>query len=143
MKTMLCIAFFMAFNLVQHPINKENKGEMKLQLSNVNVSNKGVIYIAVFSKEEDFMTRNFFKSTMVEVEKNSSIEVVFKDIPYGFYAVSAFHDINGNQQMDFNENGMPIEDYAMSGTPNQMGPPNWDQVKVEFKGDAQVINLNF
>lgn len=143
MKTMLCITFFMAFNLVQNPVSIKNTGEMKLQLSNVNVNNKGVIYIAIYNKKQDFMTRNFFKSTKVEVGEDSSIDVVFDAIPYGFYAVSAYHDINANQQMDFNENGMPIEDYAMSGTPNQMGPPNWEQVKFEFKDETQVINLNF
>lgn len=142
MKTMLCIAFFMAFGLLEYPTSVAENGELKVEFKNVNAKNKGEVHIALYNSKETFLTPNFFKSSIVEV-KEGSFTVQFKDIPFGTYAVSAYHDINGNQQMDFNENGMPIEDYAMSGTPNQMGPPNWEEVKFEFEKDAQTINVNF
>ena len=64
-------------------------------------------------------------------------------MPFGVYAVSAFHYINGNQQMDFNENGIPVEDYAMSGISNEMRPLRWEEVKFTYYEDTTMINVNF
>lgn len=142
MKTFFQIAIVIASILLNLYVPAQESGEMKVQFNNINVKNEGTVYFVMYNKKEDFMTKNMYKSSSVKVEK-SNFEVTFKDVPFGTYAVSAYHDINGNQQMDFNENGMPQEDYAMSGTPNPMGPPNWEQVKFEFKNDGQVVNVNF
>lgn len=142
MKTMVCLAFLMFFSNVEKPNLIEKKGNLVVHFSNVNVENKGKIYVAVFDKEENFMTQNFFKSVIVEVESDA-FEVTFKDVPYGDYAVSAFHDINGNGQMDFNEYGMPVEDYAMSGETNPMGAPTWSQVKFEFTEQSTTLEVKF
>lgn len=142
MKTLFYIALFITSFIIQFPVNAQKSGEMKLKFNHINVNNKGTVYLVVYNKKEDFMTQNYFKSSMKKVE-TASFSISFESIPFGTYAVSAYHDINGNEQMDFNENGMPQEDYAMSGTPNPMGPPNWEQVKFEFKNDGQVVNVNF
>lgn len=142
MKTVFYIALFLASYFVQFSVTAQSTGEMKLKFNNVNVENKGTIYLVVYNAKENFMTQNYFKSSSVKVEE-SSFEVTFEDVPFGTYAVSAYHDINANQRMDFNENMMPQEDYAMSGTPTQMGPPSWEQVKFEFKSSEQIENVNF
>lgn len=142
MKSMLCMAFLMTFSLVETPKIVEEQGELNVHFKNINVQNKGDIYIALYNKEEDFMSRNFFKSTVTQVQKDNFV-VHFKNIPFGTYAISAFHDLNGNGQLDFNENGMPLEDYAMSGKAEQMGPPTWQSVKFEFSKDQQTINVYF
>jgi uncharacterized protein (DUF2141 family) len=108
----------------------------------VNVENGGTIYLVLYDKEDKFMTKNYFRTAQLEVKENNNV-VHFEDIPFGTYAVSTYHDINGNQQMDFNEMRMPVEDYAMSGTPNPMGYPTWNEVKFQFEEVAQEVNLQF
>ncbi|GGE19952.1 DUF2141 domain-containing protein [Psychroflexus salis] len=142
MKSFFYIFLFIASNFTANFNSTQVTGELKLKIKNVNVENKGKIYLALFTKE-NFMTQNFYQSTIHEVGEEYSFEITFKDVPFGVYAVSAFHDINGNQQMDFNENGMPVEDYAMSGTPNEMGPPRWEEVKFTYHEDTTMINVNF
>lgn len=142
MKSLFYIAFFLVTSFFQtlNPVNEA--GKMTIKFNNVNIENKGTIYFAIYT-EGNFMTQNYFKSEMIKVEEGADFTVSFDDVPYGTYAVSAYHDINGNQQMDFNESGMPTEDYAMSGTPNPMGPPNWEEVKFEFKKETELVNVNF
>ena len=45
--------------------------------------------------------------------------------------------------MDFNENGIPVEDYAMSGISNEMRPLRWEEVKFTYYEDTTMINVNF
>ena len=53
------------------------------------------------------------------------------------YAISVLHDLNGNQRMDYELNGMPKEPYGMSGNDMSMGPPVFDSVKFEV-GDSDL-----
>lgn len=141
MKVAISLAVILILNFV-NPTSLQNDHVLKVQFNNVNVSKKGTVYVGLYDTKENFLGRKFMKSAQVEVTE-STFEIVFEDLPLGTYAVSAYHDINGNQQMDFNEYGMPQEDYAMSGTPDQMGPPNWDQVKFDFTKSEQLVNVNF
>lgn len=141
MKVAISLAVILFLNFV-NPTSLQNDHVLKVQFNNVNFSKKGTVYVGLYDTKENFLGRKFVKSAQVEVTE-SSFEIVFEDLPLGTYAVSAYHDINGNQQMDFNEYGMPQEDYAMSGTPDQMGPPNWDQVKFDFTKSEQLVNVNF
>lgn len=65
----------------------------------------------------------------------------FKDIPPGFYAVALFHDKNGNKQMDFEPNGMPIEMYGVSNNVMSMGPPLWSDSKFEVNGEPLILDI--
>jgi uncharacterized protein (DUF2141 family) len=147
MKTVLTLILVASMQLVGNPnqIQKEKiqeNGNLTINLKNVNVKNGGTIYLVMYDKQENFMTPNKYKSAMVNVA-DEKFEILFEDIPFGTYAVSSYHDINDNQRMDFSENGMPKEDYAMSGEMNPMGPPSWNDVKFQFEKDGQEVDLNF
>ena len=68
---------------------------------------------------------------------------VFRDLPAGDYAVKAFHDIDGDGEMDVNPFGMPVEPYAFSNNAvGNMGPAGWDQARFAVSGDvAQTIRI--
>ena len=51
--------------------------------------------------------------------------VTFKNIAQGEYSVICFHDKNNNGKIDFNENGMPLEDYGASNNNMDFGPPSF------------------
>ena len=57
--------------------------------------------------------------------EKGKLTLIFENVLPGEYAISALHDANDNQRMDFQANGMPIENYAMSNNPMLMGPPNF------------------
>jgi uncharacterized protein (DUF2141 family) len=57
------------------------------------------------------------------------VTFVFDDVPYGDYAVKAFHDENDNKKIDMGWRG-PTERYGFSnGARGFMGPPSFDDAK--------------
>lgn len=62
----------------------------------------------------------------------------------GRYAIKAFHDLDGDGQMDTNPFGMPTEPFAFSnGATVNMGPPNFDAAAftVTAGANAQAITI--
>lgn len=67
----------------------------------------------------------------------------FSGLPAGDYAMKAFHDVDGDGQMDTNPFGMPTEPFAFSNNAvGNMGPARWDRARFTATGSvAQTINL--
>ena len=68
---------------------------------------------------------------------------VFRDLPPGEYGVKAFHDIDGDGEMNVNPFGIPVEPYAFSNNAvGNMGPARWEQARFAVTGEtAQTIQL--
>jgi uncharacterized protein (DUF2141 family) len=65
---------------------------------------------------------------------------VFRDLPPGRYAVSAFHDANGNRVFDTNRLGMPREAWAVSGSVRpRLRAPRFDEAILEITSDTRVV----
>lgn len=105
-------------------------------------SNDGKVYVALYNTQESFLDKGF-KATFSNIE-NNRCEVTFKNVPQGIYAISMFHDENGNNKLDSNFLGIPKEDYGCSNNAKGfMGPPNWKDAKFELKNESltQTITL--
>ncbi len=89
------------------------------------------------STEDQFMKAQPLMSTAVTIENGVAI-AVFENVPTGNYAVIALHDLNGNKSMDFDANGMPVENYGISNNPMSYGPPIWADAKFEVAKDVNL-----
>lgn len=99
-------------------------------------SNDGTVIFGLFTEE------NFLQAPVVGLESeivDGKATAIFEDVAAGTYAITLFHDKNGNKQMDFETNGMPIEMYGVSNNVMSMGPPQWKDAKFEVNGEP--INL--
>lgn len=67
----------------------------------------------------------------------------FENLPAGDYAVKAFHDVNGDGEMNKNPFGLPTEPYAFSNNAvGNMGPARWDRARFPVSGQtAQTITI--
>ena len=67
----------------------------------------------------------------------------FAGLEPGEYGIKAFHDVNGNGQMDTNPFGMPIEPFAFSNNAvGNMGPAGWDRARFSVEGTTtQTISI--
>lgn len=67
----------------------------------------------------------------------------FEGLAPGDYAIRAFHDVNGDGQMNRNPFGMPTEPYAFSNNAvGNMGPATWDRARFTVEGaTAQTISI--
>jgi len=119
--------------------NLTEKRTITVTVSNVT-SDKGTVNYALYTKEGFMVTPVQSQSSTVKGKKST---VVFTDVIPGEYAVICFHDANSNKKMDFEENGMPLEDYGISNNPVTYGPPEYDTAKVEVADKNVTLEIKF
>ena len=72
-----------------------------------------------------------------------TMRFVFHDLPVGRYAVSAFHDENGNGELDIRAAGIPMEGYGFANNPpSQFGPPSFEEAAVTISGAPTKVVMN-
>jgi uncharacterized protein (DUF2141 family) len=74
-----------------------------------------------------------------KLKPGKALAGTFGDVPPGLYAVSVVHDENDNGRLDFNAVGMPMEKYGFSNNPVLMGPPRFDDARIEVNGTAKSV----
>ena len=98
----------------------------------------GYVGIALFDGQGDFPEGDGLAEKYVEAD-GSSIEVTFEGLEPGTYAIAVLHDENGNEEMDYNEYGMPLEGFAFSNNAmGQEGPPSFGDASFEVSSDKVV-----
>jgi uncharacterized protein (DUF2141 family) len=103
---------------------------------------KGSVYVALYDKADTWMK----KSVKVQgaIATAGKTVVVFKDLPEGDYAFSAFHDVDSDRKMARNAMGMPTEPWGFSKDAMGMfGPPSFDEAKLKVTagGTTTVMTL--
>ena len=64
------------------------------------------------------------------------------DLPFGRYAVSAYHDANGNGELDSGLFGIPREDYGFSNNAGSaFGPPGFEAASFVFERSGQTLEI--
>ena len=63
-------------------------------------------------------------------------QVVFPDIPEGSYAIAAFQDTNGNNNLDRDPNGLPREPYGFSNGTGRTAPPTFEAARISIQGSV-------
>ena len=138
---MKTIAILFSLFLCQIAFAQTESGNITVSVENLS-SEEGKVYFALFN-EDNFLQKAPIQGEVSEI-KDGVAQITFSDVPSGTYAITAYHDKNGNKQMDFESNGMPKENYGVSN--NQMnlyGPPLWEDAKFEFDGSEKALQLQF
>ena len=118
-------AFLVVFQTSMQTSKTESAKKQTITVTVPNVtSDKGTVNYALFTKE-GFMVKPV--QTQLSTVKGKKSTVVFRDVPSGEYAITCFHDANSNKKMDFQPNGMPLEDYGISNNPISYGPPSFSK----------------
>ncbi len=74
-----------------------------------------------------------------------TVTITFSGLKPGLYAIKAFHDLNGDGQLNTNPFGMPTEPYAFSNNARgMMGPAPWSAAAFEVKAgpNGQTIDID-
>lgn len=138
MKTItILFALFLTMNFYAQ---SEGGSNVSVKIDNIK-SDEGAVLFGLYTESTFIKAKPEFtaKSEIV----NGVAQATFENIPNGTYAITFFHDVNGNNQMDFEPSGMPIEEYGVSNNAvNMYGPPEWSAAKFEVTGDDVSMNLN-
>lgn len=104
-------------------------------------SAEGQLMIAVFDSAATFLQQPT-KAVQAPAVAGSAT-VVLKNMPAGGYAISLYHDANGNGKMDRNAVGMPVEDYGFSNNAmGRRGAPSFEQARVVLPAAGAVIHIS-
>ena len=106
----------------------------------IPVPGNGGSLIAGLYNEETFMKAAPLQGQESDVNEGYA-SVTFTNVQPGTYAISLYHDKNGNKIMDFEPNGMPKEMYGVSNNPMSYGPPQWSEAKFEVGTEPIVMQI--
>jgi uncharacterized protein (DUF2141 family) len=105
-------------------------------------SDEGTVYFGLYASEKDFTNRNYMQGKKVKADKDGVV-VSFENIPRGVYAISCFYDANDNGKMDFDPNGMPLEEYGATNNVMNFGPPRFSDAKFEVSDKDLTFEIRF
>jgi uncharacterized protein (DUF2141 family) len=96
----------------------------------------------LFSSAQGFPDARAAVAKTTAVVRAGRAECLFRSVAPGTYAIAAFEDRNGNQQLDANWLGVPSEGIAFSrDARGRMGPPVFDAASFDRRGKATRFQL--
>lgn len=120
---------------------QETKGQtITVTIDNISNDN-GKVHFSLHTADT-FMKGAGVQSAVSKIE-NGKVTITFKNVISGSYAILAFHDANNNNIMDFEDNGMPIEDYGASNNSMSYGPPQFAESKFDIAKEDLEIKIRF
>ena len=126
-------------------ISQENEKKSGILIIQVNglQSNKGKVMVALNNSEENYSAdkNSAYKGVSTDIIDKKAT-TTFSELPYGFYAVKVFHDVNNNDELDLNFVGIPQEPYGFSNNARgTFGPASWDDARFEINSDSLIISI--
>ena len=97
----------------------------------------GTFFVSV-QTEDEFMGDSGTDGSMISTPEAGTLTRTY-DLPPGEYAVTVWHDDDGNGAFDMGPNGMPLDGWAMSGTMN--GMPTFETAKVTVGEDGAKTSM--
>lgn len=116
--------------------------ETSVEFNNIREA-KGNLYIAVFDRKDTFWSPDQAGvKKIVPVSATGSMRVSLGVLPAGEYALSCFHDVNGNGKLDTNLLGIPSEPYGFSNNARpKFRAPYWSEAIFRLEGYARVLAI--
>jgi uncharacterized protein (DUF2141 family) len=100
----------------------------------------GAILASIFDSAAAYAGGKPVRAVRIPVAGTDASQLL-EGLAPGSYAVKAFHDIDGDNQMGMNPFGMPLEPFAFSNdAPANMGPPMWEAARFEA-GEGPTVHI--
>lgn len=119
-------------------------GDLNVTVRGIRNAN-GAIDVSLFGQKKGFPDKmaNALRHGRGQIV-DGTCTITFQNIPFGPYAVSAFHDENNDGKLNTTWYGMPKEGVAISrnkkGAINRQ--PTFEEATVDFNTDGQRITLS-
>jgi uncharacterized protein (DUF2141 family) len=126
-----------------HPENtNKNKGNIIVEITNFK-NNDGYVLAGLYNSAKGFPGST---ESMIMRERGSITDkkavIEFKDVPYGTYAVSGYHDENNNEKLDTGMFKIPKEGLITSNNAKgRFGPAKFEDAKFELKSSELMLKI--
>lgn len=103
---------------------------------------KGHVYISVATDAAEFDGKVKPAAVQRVEVTGPTLTVTIPDLAPGTYAVSLFHDANGNGKLDTNFIGIPKEGYGFSNNVGARGKPTFAEAKFTLAADGTALDIH-
>ena len=104
---------------------------------------QGNVFIGLYASPAKFLQGNQADAQKKVRASTGPVTVAFDNLAPGTYAVGAFHDENGNDHLDTNFLGLPVEGYALSnGVRAVMAKPTFQQAAFTVGAGDKPVSLH-
>lgn len=100
---------------------------------------RGTLYVSVQTREQ-FMQESGIAGSVVTSPQAGSHRFGY-ELPAGEYAISVWHDDNGNGAFDKDERFVPLDGWALPHSERLRGEPEFDQVKTVIGDSPAAVRL--
>ncbi|MBX7249052.1 MAG: DUF2141 domain-containing protein [Caulobacteraceae bacterium] len=112
-------------------------GDLTVTLTGAHAGG-GQVHAALYTRETFFRPGGLQQTVD---PASGAVTIVFRDVPPGDYAFTAYHDEDGDGQMDRSPMGMPSEGWGMSNADQLMGPPTFDVLRFTVPASGVAISV--
>jgi uncharacterized protein (DUF2141 family) len=114
-------------------------GSITFEIGNVRNA-RGNVLVAVCPRDKFLKEDCAYNGTARA--RAGTVTVVVPDVPPGDYAAQAFHDENGNEDVDQNFIGIPKEGVGFSRDARiGLGPPKWSSAHFIHHGGPSAMRI--
>jgi uncharacterized protein (DUF2141 family) len=94
---------------------------------------QGPVLVGICSGSLDFGSCRYSQNVQPPA---AEFQVLFQDVPEGSYAIAVFQDTNGNNNLDRDQRGLPLEPYGFSNGTGRTAPPSFEAARITVTGST-------
>ena len=103
----------------------------------------GSLSAGIFNSESSFGKASEALASFRIKATQGSVGFTVHGLPPGQYAVTAYHDENGNGRLDFDPIGIPTEGYGVSNDARELlAPPRFAKAAFEVRDQNKSVTVN-
>ncbi len=135
------LSIIVPYFLLGFTLPNQSNGILTVVINGIDTPT-GSVRVAIYNSPDKFLEKKAYAFTQNKpVGNNKSLRFDF-NMPHGAYAVTCYHDIDDNHDLNKNYMGIPVEPYAMSNNINiKWRRPTFDETKIVFSKPTETIYL--
>jgi len=110
-----------------------------LEINGVTV-NGGLVYVAVYSNENDYKNGTSFAEFILQPNDNALTYLL--DLPEGEYVVSVYQDKNGDEKLNSGLFGIPYEPIGITNYNLRGAPGGFNKLKAPVNSNSAKLTVN-
>ena len=110
-----------------------------IEINSVTV-NGGLVYVAVYSNENDYKNEKAFASFILKPDNATLTHSL--DLPEGEYVVSVFQDKDGDGKLNSGLFGLPTEHVGKTNYSLRGPPGGFNKLKVPVNNNSTKLTVN-
>lgn len=115
-------------------------GTLNVTLTQVGTA-PGNLRASLYSDPATFRKEDKAVQVVAIPAASGDVQLAFRDVPAGRYAVMVYHDANGDGKLNLRLGMFPSEGYGLSNNPQVFGPPKFADSAFDVGADGAAIEI--